>query len=257
MRRMDLPLRPLLIDCRLELRKSLRHYEQTDLAQRLEAALAMLAEPAAPVAPPGGAAASASPAAARSGPQVAYAWQMAARNLKASHPGLFNELQREVQRLLDAGEAFADAGAEIERLRQDLEAAESAAGAAKLARMKATAQLSTVCKTLAAAAPHVPETGDAQATALARIEALARGRGATAGAVASAVAGPADPDAVPPPAFVLEMVKAGERSFNKAQREFAVAEAMIVTGWQYTPVELLDRGERWLAGLLLQPDAHA
>jgi hypothetical protein len=31
---------------------------------------------------------------------------------------------------------------------------------------------------------------------------------------------------------------------------------MIVTGWQYTPVELLERGESWLAGLLLNPDAH-
>ncbi|HAI58284.1 MAG TPA: hypothetical protein DCM32_00190 [Xanthomonadaceae bacterium] len=242
---MDLPLRPLLIDCRLELRKSLRHYEQTDLAQRLEAALSMLAERAA-----------AAPS-ARSGAQVAYAWQMAARHLKASHPGLFNELQKEVQRLLDAGEAFADAGAEIERLRQDLEAAEASAGAAKLARMKATAQLNAVCKTLAAAAPQVAETGDAQSTALARVEALLKGQGATPAVLASAVGSAADSEAVPPPVFVLERVRAGERGFTKAQREFAVAEAMIVTGWQFTPVELLDRGEPWLAGLLLQPDAHA
>jgi hypothetical protein len=109
---------------------------------------------------------------------------------------------------------------------------------------------------LAAAAPHVEETGDAQATALARVEALVKGQGANLGSVAEVMAGAADPEAVPPPAFVLEMVKAGERSFNKPQREFAVAEAMIVTGWQYTPVELLERGESWLAGLLLNPDAH-
>ena len=257
---MDLPLRPLLIDCRLELRKALRHYEQTDLAQRLEAALSMLAD--APAggsrpAPPAGEAAAGATAPPRDTPQMAYAWQMAARQLKSTHPALFAELQKDVQRLLGAGEAFADAGAEIERLRQDLEAAEATAGAAKLARMKATAQLNAVCKTLAAAAPQVAETGDAQSTALARIEALVKGRGAQIAEVGHAVAGSADPEAVPPPAFVLEMVKAGERRFTKAQREFAVAEAMIVTGWQYTPVELLDRGEDWLAGVLLQPDAHA
>lgn len=98
---------------------------------------------------------------------------------------------------------------------------------------------------------------NAQATALARVEALVKGQGANLGSVAEVMAGAADPEAVPPPSFVLEMVKAGERRFNKPQREFAVAEAMIVTGWQYTPVELLERGESWLAGLLLNPDAHA
>ena len=252
---MDLPLRPLLIDCRIELRKAMRHFDQSDLCHRLETALSMLGSEGAtitaadrPDGPP--------KPAERTGQQVAYAWQMAARNLKASHPSLYAELQKETLRLLDTG-VPTDANAEIERLQQDLEAAEAAAGAAKLARMKATGQLNTICKTLAAAAPHVEESGDAQTTALARIEALVKGQGANLGSVAEVMAGAADPEAVPPPNFVLEMVKVGERRFNKAQREFAVAEAMIVTGWQFTPVELLDRGESWLAGLLLEPDAHA
>ena len=241
---MDLPLRPLLLDCRIELRKALRGYEQSELAQRIDAALSALSTPAAD-------------SSVRPGTQVAYAWQMAARALKTTHPGLYGELQREVLRLLD-GAGHPDANAEIERLRQDLEAAESAAGAAKLARMKATGQLNTVCKALAAAAPQVPESGDAQATALARIEALVQGMGTAAAAqVAGVRAEVADPEAVPPPPFVLELVKAGQRAFTKGQREFAVAESMIVTGWQYTPVELLDRGEPWLAGLLLDPDSAA
>jgi len=237
---MEFPIRPLLLDCRIELRKALRHFENTELAQRLEGALAMI-QP------------SAAGAVGRTAPQVAYAWQMAARSLKGSHPGLYAELQKEALRLLDAGPGFIDAQAEIDRLQQDLQAAEDAAGQGKLARMKATGQLSTVCKALAAAAPHVAETGDAQATALARIEALVSGFGSAAG-VASVVAGAADPAAVPPPPFVLELVKAGQRDFTKSQREFAVAEAMIVTGWQYTPIELLERGEAWLAALLLNPE---
>lgn len=250
---MDLPIRPLLIDCRIELRKAQRNFDQSDLCQRLDTALSMLAGAPAPSAKPDG-----PPKPAElTGQQVAYAWQMAARNLKLSHPSLFAELQKEVLRLLDAGENFVDANAEIARLKQDLEDAESASGAAKLARMKATGQLNTVCKTLAAAAPNVAETGDAQATALARIEALMKGQGAGIADARALVAGAADPEAVPPPAFVLEMVKTGERHFNKAQREFAVAEAMIVTGWQFTPVELLERGEAWLAGLLLNPDTFA
>jgi len=81
-----------------------------------------------------------------------------------------------------------------------------------------------------------------------------KGQGASVVDVQASSVGAADPEAVPPPIFVLELVKAGERSFSKAQREFAVAEAMIVTGWQYTPVELLERGERWLADLLLYPE---
>lgn len=252
---MDLPIRPLLIDCRIELRKSMRQFDQSDLCHRLDTALSMLGTSGA--ATPGAEKPDGPPKPSeRTGQQVAYAWQMAARNLKGSHPSLYAELQKEVLRLLDTG-IPTDANAEIERLQQDLDAAESAAGAAKLARMKATGQLNTVCKTLAAAAPHVEETGDAQTTALARIEALVKGQGAGLLDVQSITAGAADPEAVPPPSFVLEMVKAGERRFNKGQREFAVAEAMIVTGWQYTPVELLDRGESWLAGLLLNPDAHA
>lgn len=244
---MDLPLRPLLLDCRIELRKALRGYEQSELAQRLDAALALLA-PADPDPASRGRADAA---------RVAYAWQMAARVLKTTHPVLHAELQREVQRLLD-GDAPVDAHAEIERLQQDIEAAEAAAATAKLARMKATAQLNTVCKALAAVAPQVPEQGDAQTTALARIEALVQGLGVAAAAqVAGIRAEATDPEAVPPPGFVLELVKAGQRGFNKAQREFAVAEAMIVTGWQFTPVELLDRGEPWLAGLLLDPNAAA
>jgi len=250
---MDLPMRPLLIDCRIELRKSLRNFDKTELCQRLDAALSVLThapQPDRPDGPPR--------PTERTGQQVAYAWQMAARNLKSSHPSLYAELQKEVLRLLDTG-SFVDANAEIERMKQDLEAAETTAGTAKLARMKATGQLSTVCKALAAAVPHIVDTGDAQSTALSRIEALMQGHGTSAAAagVASVVARAGDPDAVPPPAFVLELVKAGQRAFSKGQREFAVAEAMIVTGWQYTPVELLERGESWLADLLLSPDKGA
>jgi len=39
---MDLPLRPLLIDCRIELRKAMRQFDQSELIERGEAWLASL-----------------------------------------------------------------------------------------------------------------------------------------------------------------------------------------------------------------------
>ncbi|HEX5693593.1 MAG TPA: hypothetical protein VFY00_03120, partial [Arenimonas sp.] len=62
----------------------------------------------------------------------------------------------------------------------------------------------------------------------------------------------AEMEAPMPGRAVLEAVIAGERKFNKAQLEFTIAEAMVLTGWQMTPLELTQKGEPWLADLILQ-----
>jgi hypothetical protein len=54
---------------------------------------------------------------------------------------------------------------------------------------------------------------------------------------------------------VLEAVIAGERKFTKQQLEFSIAEAMVLTGWQQTPLELMEQGEPWLAELILKNQA--
>jgi len=54
---------------------------------------------------------------------------------------------------------------------------------------------------------------------------------------------------------VLEAVIAGQRKFTKAQLEFTIAEAMVLTGWQLTPLELTEKGEPWLARLVLDNQA--
>jgi hypothetical protein len=51
---------------------------------------------------------------------------------------------------------------------------------------------------------------------------------------------------------VLEAVIAGERKFNKAQLEFSVSEAMVLTNWEMTPLELMEKGHVWLAELILK-----
>ncbi len=138
----------------------------------------------------------------------------------------------------------------LQQLRQDVEDAERARDAANLQRMKVAGQLNTLHKALAAAVPQVESGKDAQSDALRRIEWLAS-HGAT-GPEAALAAKAAEMDAPMPGRAVLEAVIAGERRFSKAQLEFSIAEAMVLTGWQQTPLELLEQGEPWLASLILK-----
>ena len=139
---------------------------------------------------------------------------------------------------------------ELVRLRQDVEDAEHARDAANLQRMKVAGQLNTLHKSLAAAAPEVPAGKDAQSDALRRVEHLATHGAAEPGAAEAARA--AEMDAPMPGRAVLEAVIAGERKFTKAQLEFTIAEAMVLTGWAQTPLELMAEGEPWLAALILK-----
>ncbi len=140
--------------------------------------------------------------------------------------------------------------AEVARLRQDVEDAEHARDAAKLKAMKVAGQLNTLQKALAAAAPQVAVGKDAQSDALRRIEWLASHGGDNPGAAVAAKA--AEMDAPIPSRAVLEAVILGERTFTKPQLEFTIAEAMVLTGWAQTPLELVQQGERWLAELILK-----
>lgn len=145
--------------------------------------------------------------------------------------------------------------AEVARLRQDVEDAEHARDAANLQRMKVAGQLNTLQKALAAAAPEVTAGKDAQSDALRRIEHLATHGAAAPGAAEAAKA--AEMDAPMPGRAVLEAVILGERKFTKAQLEFTIAEAMVLTGWAQTPLELMEQGEPWLAELILKNQAEA
>ena len=148
---------------------------------------------------------------------------------------------------------MATLAAQRDRLRQDVEDAEHARDAANLARMKVMGQLNTLQKTLAAAVPEIPSGKDAQSDAQRRVEWLLKNGGTDPAAAEAAKA--AEMDAPMPGRAVLEAVIAGERKFTKAQLEFSIAEAMVLTGWQMTPLELTQKGEPWLADLILQNQA--
>ena len=146
-------------------------------------------------------------------------------------------------------------GSQLERLRQDVADAEHERDAANLARMRVFGQLNTLHKTLVAATPQFEggDEADPQHSALRRVEWLA-----TRGGIdpkAAAAAREAEMDAPMPSRAVLEAVTRGERRFTKPQLEFSVSEAIVLTGWDMTPVEILAKGEPWLAELILSNHA--
>ena len=48
----------------------------------------------------------------------------------------------------------------------------------------------------------------------------------------------------------MAFVAAGARQFTKAQREWCVGEAMVLSGFQYTPMELIEQGDARIAGII-------
>ena len=141
------------------------------------------------------------------------------------------------------------------RLRQDVENAERDRDAEKLQRMRVVGQLNTLQKTIEAATPSYDgdDDGESQHIALRRVEWLARRAGTDPAAMAAARE--EELNAPMPGQTVLEAVIAGERQFTKAQLEFSLSEAMVLCGWELTPLEIMQKGEAWLAKLLL--DHHA
>jgi hypothetical protein len=149
--------------------------------------------------------------------------------------------------------------AQIGRLRQDIEDAEHTRDAANLARMRVFGQLNTLHKTLAAATPDFDgdTAAEAQHVAQRRIEWLVTHRGAGDDPAAVQAARDAEMEAPMPGQAVLEAVIAGERRFTKAQLEFSLSEAIVLTNWEMTPLELMEKGEPWIASLILKNHANA
>jgi hypothetical protein len=120
---------------------------------------------------------------------------------------------------------------------------------------------------LAAAVPELDDSGDAMATAFARVQVLqqrAAGAGARAasgfgmggggygGGNGGASAAPAAPVEGPIPSpETLAAIAAGKRGFTKEQREWALGEGMVLSGFRQTHVELLEQGEPALAQMIL------
>jgi hypothetical protein len=241
-------LRTLLLDCRIALRGAVGNEAAEELTERLDKAIqevtrAGVAEESA----------KAKPSVAQ---KVALAWQTAARSLKISHPALYEQLSQRVMGMLDTRTLdeptdellklegkVEKLGLKAARAQEDLELVEGRLEKAQ----HALAQLQGA---LAAAVPDLAPGDDPQQFAQLCIQELVRASKRT-GPGLKGGDGARQEDRVPPRA-VVEQVAAGARNFSNEQRDWTISEAMCLTNWEFTPVELIEKGDAWLASLLLE-----
>ncbi|MGN6112198.1 MAG: hypothetical protein ACTHOC_04195 [Luteimonas sp.] len=211
------------LDVRAARRRADRKFESTPLSDALDDAILRLGRESAPTPP------SEAPVQKPHAHRIAYAWQGAARELRASHPEIHALLSKRVlERLRE--EVLDDAADEIETLREHLRLREAA-------HAKLVHEFAAVSAKLAAA--------------------NAEGAAAAAAAGANAVAAPAQAAATAgdprvPGRALLEAVAAGTAALGDAHRDWCLAEAMVLTGFERTPVQLMEDGEAALAALVLR-----
>src|SRR3990167_451650 len=240
-------LRALLIDCRIELRRLVRDFHKTPLCERLDAATQALANAPAEDAPPPDPAAPGQRQVRETSNQVALAWQLVARDLKFTHPPLYEAMSKKVmarletKTLIDQVDELRQAEANVAGLRQHQSELE--------AQQKATeAERDTLLGALAAAVPQLKDGGDRIGVALARIDCL-KAQSAKAAPVVT-VGTVAEEETRIPSEELMSLIAAGGRQFTQAQRERCVGEAMVLSGFQYTQMELIEQGDASIARII-------
>lgn len=251
-------LRSLLIDCRIELRKLSRDFQKTELCERLDLAIQAQANAKAAPAPAADAPAvneaapGVAPEKGQTVSQVALAWQTAVRDLKFSDPAIYARLGDKVMRLL-AAKTLVDPATEIVQLEKQVAELRQSIDEQLKQQQAMAAERDALLGSLASAVPKLKDGGDRLAVALARVawlKAEAEKVG-TAAAKPNAPRAPEPQDTVPSPEL-LAAAAAGAATFTREQREWCVGEAMVLTSFQFTPVELLEKGDSHVAQLILQ-----
>ena len=240
-------LRTLLIDCRIELRKLVREFHKTELCERLDAMVQTLQRTPveiAPGAPP-------SPTVAReireTSNQVALAWQAAARDLKFSNAALYEAMAKRVIQRLES-RTLVDQADEVLALEQRIKTMHDELAAAAKAREAVEDERNTVLGALASAAPQLDGGGDRLGVALARIDWL-QGQIKRAAPTMDMRSETAEETRIPSD-DLIGIVASGGRRFTDAQREWCVGEAMVLSNFQYTPMELIQQGDAKIAGII-------
>lgn len=261
-------LRNLLIDCRIELRKALREFHRTELCERLDKAIqnaTALTESAAAL-KAGAATAPGANADAGEGQgrrstthQVALAWQQVTRDLKFSDPKLFESLRAKVLSRIEA-RTLVDESTELRELETKLGQLQATLDQQARQQEGLLLERDSLISALSLAVPELADGGDRLAVAMARIEwlkaqkdkpAAPAANGSHGSSRASVAAPPVDQEGPVPSPEVLAAVAAGARKFSDRQREWSVAEAMVLSGFQYTPVELLEMGDVHIATVIV------
>ena len=243
-------LRALLIDCRIELRRLVRDFHKLPLCERLDAAIQLLANQA--QSQPGSdtgrdATAEGAPARPQTTNQVALAWQLVARDLKFSQPAVYEQMSRKVMArlgdkpLLDPVDELLAAEGAVGSLREQL---------AELEKRRAMleAERDAVLGALATAVPQLGDGGDRLGGALARIDCLVTQATRVATAITPQTV--AEEESRIPSAELIAAIAAGARQFTQAQREWCVGEAMVLSGFEFTPMELIEQGDAHIARII-------
>ena len=241
-------IRALLIDCRIELRRLVRDFHKTALCERLDAATQLLANQATAATLPAADAAPADGARAETTNQVALAWQLAARELKFSQPALYEQLNRKVMARL-GDKALQDPVDELHAAQGAAEGLREQLADLEKQRAMLEAERDAVLGALATAVPQLADGGDRLGVALARIDCLMRQ--ATQAATAITPATVVEEDTRIPSEELIRAIAAGTRQFTQAQREWCVGEAMVLSGFEYTPMELIEQGDASIARIIL------
>ena len=248
-------LRTLLIDCRIELRKLSRDFQKTELCERLDLAIQAQANArAAPAADPSvevnGAAPGAATEKGQTVSQVALAWQTAVRDLKFSDPAIYARLGDKVIRLL-AAKTLVDPATEIVQLEKQVAELRQAIEAQAREQQAMASERDALLGSLAHAVPKLKDSGDRLAVALARVAWLKAEADKAATGAPGAVRAP-EPQDTTPSTTLLTAAAAGAATLTREQREWCVGEAMVLTDFQFTPVELLEKGDAHIASLILK-----
>ncbi|HEY2344785.1 MAG TPA: hypothetical protein VGH80_02755 [Xanthomonadaceae bacterium] len=206
----DSDLRNLLLDCRSALRRHHRRFEDDPLREKIDAAIGELGKDDDELAEPE----------TRTAQQVAYAWQIAVRNVKLTHPDLYAKLSKRVHDMLDA-EVLDDPATEIIELEQKMQVA-------AVAQEGAEKELADLRQALADAMPLSGRdaVGNETECARRRIEMLLKAA-ATGVGVPKPV--PDDPLDMTHTRDELQAVAAGKRQLSRWERSWCVAEALVMT----------------------------
>jgi hypothetical protein len=246
-------LRTLLIDCRIELRKLVRDFHKTELCERLDVAVQSLAN------------ASGVEMDLKQAPrpevvqnvketsnQVALAWQTAARDLKFTHPTLYDQMSKKVMSKLGV-KTLVDQVDELRQLEDAVGELKKQQQMSEKSRHAVEIERDALLGALASAVPELADGGDRVGVALARIEALKRqaNNGSGSGRPAAGAVAAEEENRIPS-AEVLATVAAGARRFTNAQREWCVGEAMVLSGFQLTPMELIEQGDAKIAKIITE-----
>ena len=234
-------LRNLLLDVRAALRRNDRNFEKSPLREQLDETLIELSKP------------KEEPEEDRIEPetftaqQVAYAWQIAARNLRLTHPDLHTRMVARVHEMLDA-DVLHDPATEILMLQTRLDTH-------AVTHKSDTAELAALRLALAQAVPLVGRDamGSESECAQRRLQILV-----TAAAHGSGLPKPVidDPNDLAHTREELEAVVAGRRQLSRWERGWCVAEALVMTDLTATQLQAIGDGElvkMVLAGTTLPP----